>query len=53
MLVQLTDWLKANCNEAYLPNFNPNFDPQGTQPYGPYVSLEELKASLLSEVGNK
>ena len=48
MLVQLTDWLKANCNEAYLPVDNPNFDPKGELPYGPYVPLEELKTSLLS-----
>ncbi|MFC2175349.1 sulfatase-like hydrolase/transferase [Bacteroidota bacterium] len=52
MLVQLTDWLKANCNEAYLPKVNPNFDPKGKLPYGPYVSLEELKASLLRKVNN-
>jgi arylsulfatase A-like enzyme/predicted GH43/DUF377 family glycosyl hydrolase len=49
MLVQLTNWLKDNCNEAYLPVANPNFDPMGELPYGPYVPLEELKASLLSE----
>jgi len=48
MLVQLTDWLKANCNEAYLPVDNPNFDPNGELPYGSYVPLESLKASLLS-----
>ncbi len=53
MLVQLTDWLKVNCNEAYLPKVNPDFDPNGELPYGPYVSLEELKASLLSKVNNK
>ena len=46
MLVQLTDWLKANNNAAYLPAPNPNFDPQGELPYGPYVSLKQLKASL-------
>jgi arylsulfatase A-like enzyme len=51
MLVQLTDWLKANCNEAYLPKPNPEFNPKGELPYGPYVPFEELKASLLS--GNK
>ncbi|MFC2175348.1 sulfatase-like hydrolase/transferase [Bacteroidota bacterium] len=50
MLVQLTDWLKANCNEEYLPKVNPNFNPNGPLPYGPYVSLEELKASLLGVV---
>ena len=49
MLVKLTDWLKANCNEAYLPKANPNFDPNGELPYGPYVPLEEMKASLMSE----
>jgi len=48
MLVQLTDWLKDNCNEAYLPKPNPDFDPDGKLPYGPYVPLEELKAYLLS-----
>lgn len=46
MLVQLTDWLKANCNETYLPVINPDFDPTGELPYGPYVSLEKLKISL-------
>jgi arylsulfatase A-like enzyme len=46
MLVQLTDWLTANCNEAYLPKPNPQFDPHGELPYGPYVPLEQLKASL-------
>jgi arylsulfatase A-like enzyme len=51
MLVQLTDWLKTNCNENYLPRMNPKFDPEGNLPYGSYVPLEELKASLLS--GNK
>ncbi len=48
MLVQLTDWLNANCNEDYLPKHNPKFNPKGELPYGPYVPLEELKASLLS-----
>jgi len=46
MLVQLTDWLEANCNEAYLPRPNPLFDPDGPLPYGPRVPLEKLKASL-------
>jgi arylsulfatase A-like enzyme len=46
MLVQLTDWLKVNCNEAYLPVINPDFDPTGELPYGSYVSLEKLKTSL-------
>jgi arylsulfatase A-like enzyme/predicted GH43/DUF377 family glycosyl hydrolase len=48
LLVQLTDWLKENCNEAYLPKPNPNFNPKGKLPYGPYVPLEQLKASLLA-----
>ncbi|MCH2208341.1 MAG: sulfatase [Lentisphaerales bacterium] len=48
MLVQLTDWLKANCNEAYLPMPNPKFNPKGKLPYGPYVPLEELKSSLVT-----
>lgn len=48
MLVQLTDWLKANCNENYLPKPNPLFDPNGKLPYGPYVPLEQMKASLLN-----
>jgi len=46
MLVQLTDWLKANCNESYLPKPNPKYDPDGPQPYGPYVPFEKLKALL-------
>jgi len=49
MLVQLTDWLKANCNEAYLPQPNPQFDPRGELPYGPYVPLEQLKTSLINK----
>jgi arylsulfatase A-like enzyme len=48
MLTQLTDWLKANCNEAYLPKANPQFNPDGPLPYGSYVPLEQLKASLTS-----
>lgn len=48
MLVQLDSWLKANCNPAYLPHPNPAFDPAGDLPYGPYVPLEQLKASLLT-----
>jgi len=48
MLIQLTDWLKFNCNEAYLPVANPNFDPTGELPYGQFIPLEELKAFLLS-----
>jgi len=47
MLVQLTDWLKENCNENYLPVPNPDFDPNGKLPYGSYVPLETLKVSLL------
>jgi arylsulfatase A-like enzyme len=53
MLVQLTEWLKANCNEAYLPKPNPQFDPTGNLPYGSYVSLEKLKASLLERSREK
>jgi arylsulfatase A-like enzyme len=51
MLVQLTDWLNDNCNEAYLPEPNPDFDPNGPLPYGPYVPLEKLKASLKAMAG--
>jgi len=51
MLVQLTDWLKANCNESYLPKPNPKFNPNGPLPYGPYVPLEKLKASLKNTKG--
>jgi arylsulfatase A-like enzyme len=43
MLVQLTEWLKSNCNEAYLPKPNPQYNPGGELPYGPYVPLEQLK----------
>ncbi len=46
MLIQLTDWLKANCNESYLPKPNPKFDPDGPLPYGPYIPFEEIKLSL-------
>jgi len=49
MLVQLTGWLKANCPEAYLPKPNPDFNPQGPLPYGPYIPFEELKQSLLKK----
>jgi arylsulfatase A-like enzyme len=49
MLVQLAEWLKANCNDNYLPKPNPHFDPNGKLPYGPYVPYEELKASLLKK----
>jgi len=48
MLVQLTDWLKSSCNAAYLPKPNPKFNPKGKLPYGPYVSLDQLKASLIN-----
>ena len=48
MLVQLTDWLKANCNETYLPVANSDFDSKGELPYGPYIPLEKLKTSLRS-----
>lgn len=48
MLVQLTDWLEVNCNKAYLPVVNPNFDSTGELPYGPYLPLEELKVALRS-----
>ena len=45
MLVQLTNWLKANCNPEYLPKPNPDFNPDKSK-YGPYVPLEQLKESL-------
>jgi hypothetical protein len=48
MLVMLTDWLKANCNESYLPKPNPQFNPKGELPYGQYVPLDKLKESLLN-----
>jgi arylsulfatase A-like enzyme len=51
MLVQLTDWLRANCDDDYLPKPNPEFDPKTKLPYGPYVPLEQLKASLKSKAG--
>jgi arylsulfatase A-like enzyme len=46
LLNELTGWLSNNCNAAYLPKPNPAFDAQGPLPYGPYVPLEKLKASL-------
>lgn len=46
MLVQLTDWLEANCHATYLPQPNPDFEPGGPMKYGPYIPLEELKQSL-------
>ncbi|NQV34423.1 MAG: sulfatase-like hydrolase/transferase, partial [Phycisphaeraceae bacterium] len=51
MLVQLTDWLRANCDDDYLPKPNPEYDPKATLRYGPYVRLEPLKASLMSKAG--
>lgn len=48
MLVQLTDWLTANCHEAYLPEPNEDFDPNGELPYGPYIPLTQLKQSLMN-----
>ncbi len=50
MLVQLTDWLKANCNANYLPKPNPDFNPDKDK-YGPYVPLEQLKEALLTGNG--
>ena len=47
MLVQLTDWLAANCNKAYLPKPNPLFEPGGKLPFGPYIPLEQLRDSLI------
>lgn len=49
MLVQLTEWLKANCVDNYLPKPNPHLDQGGKLPYVPYVPYEELKASLLKK----
>jgi len=46
MLAQLTDWLRTNCNPAYLPAPNPQFNPMGPLPYGAYVPLEKLKEQL-------
>lgn len=46
MLDDLTSWLRTNCNDAYLPKPNSNFNPQGPLPYGPYIPFEDLKASL-------
>lgn len=54
MLVQLTEWLKANCNEAYLPKPNPLYNPKGPQPYGPYVPFEKLiEAIKLKQIPNQ
>lgn len=46
MLVQLTDWMDANCNQAYLPQPNPEYDPNAKQRYGPYIPLDKLKETL-------
>lgn len=46
MLVHLTDWLRSNCNPAYLPTPNPKFDPKGPLPYGAYVPLEKLRVQV-------
>jgi arylsulfatase A-like enzyme len=46
MLVQLTGWLAENCKSVYLPQPNPDFDPEGPLPYGPYIPLGELEKSL-------
>lgn len=45
MLVQLTGWLKGNCNPEYLPQPNSNFNPNKSK-YGPYVPLAQLKEAL-------
>jgi len=50
MLVQLTGWLKGNCNPEYLPKPNPDFNPEKSK-YGPYVPLEQLKESLKTGTG--
>jgi hypothetical protein len=42
--VQLTDWLKANCNKSHLQKPNPKFNPDGPLPFDPYVPFEQLKA---------
>jgi len=46
MLAQLTNWLTTNCNKVYLPTANPQFNPFGPLPFGPYLPLEELKESI-------
>ena len=53
MLVQLTDWLSANCKPAYLPQPNPDFNPDEPLPYGPYVPFDELKTNLLNAAETK
>ena len=45
MLVQLTGWLKDNCNPEYLPKPNSNFNPDKSK-FGPYVPLAQLKENL-------
>jgi len=50
MLVQLTGWLKANCNPEYLPKPNPDFNPEKSR-FGPYVPLEQLKENLKTGTG--
>jgi arylsulfatase A-like enzyme len=49
LLDELTGWLQANCNPAYLPQANPDFDPHGPLPYGPYIPREKLKQSLCGD----
>jgi arylsulfatase A-like enzyme len=49
MLTDLTGWLRTHCNAAYLPKANPDFNPQGPLPYGPYIPFEKLKESLFRE----
>ena len=46
MLDELTAWLQANCPPVYLPAPNPEFDPNGPLPFGPYVPLPQLRAEL-------
>ena len=49
MLDELTGWLNANCSPAHLPEPNPDHDPAGPLPYGPYIPLEQLRASLSAQ----
>ncbi len=49
MLDDLTDWLRTDCNAVYLPKANPDFNPQGPLPYGPYIPFEKLKKSLFHD----
>ena len=46
MLDRLTEWLAAHCNPAYLPKPNPKYDPNGNQPYGPYIPLKKIREQL-------